>query len=128
VYIARGIRELATNQPGVQTVVHLRDRFGRGDVPDVEWIPALNSDGPWAVLSTDRFKKQAGAEREALRRGGHTVFLLERQWLVQTYWMQAERLVKWWPQTVKQAGMVTGSAFIVPWHHSSAAKFRGVLI
>lgn len=109
----------------VECVEHLSDRFDR-DADDLFWVPALTANGPWVILSVDKFKKQGGAEREALRRAGHTIFLLDAQWLKQTYWLQAERLVKWWPQIVAQAKMVSGGAFVVPWHHSSRAKFRAV--
>lgn len=112
-HIAHAMRELARAQAGVDAVVHLSDRFPRRNVPDLEWIPGLTSDGPWAVLSVDKFRKQGGAEREALRQAGHMVFLLEPQWLRQTYWLQAERLVRWWPQIVNQASIASGGAFVV---------------
>lgn len=124
-HIAHAMRELSMAHPAVETVEHLSDRFPR-NANDLVWIPGLNSNGPWAVVSVDRFKKQGGAEREAIRRAGHMIFLLEPQWLRQTYWLQAERMVRWWPQIVNQADIASGGAFIVPWHHSSRAKFRVV--
>lgn len=54
------------------------------------------------------------------------IFLLEQQWSKQTYWLQAERLVRWWPQVVNQASIAEGGAFVIPWHHSSQAKFKVV--
>lgn len=119
------MRELSAVLPGIDEVVHLAQKFPR-NADDLVWIAGLENDGPWVVLSLDRLKKQGGAEREALRRAGHTVFLLERQWLDQTFWAQAERMVRWWPQIVAQAAMVEGGAFVVPWHHTSKAKFRAV--
>ena len=119
------MRELSMAAPGVDTVEHLLDRFPR-NADDLVWIPGLKASGPWAVVSVDKFKKQGGAEREALRLAGHMVFLLEAQWLKQTYWLQAERLVRWWPQIVNQTLIASGGAFIVPWHHSSKSKFRVV--
>lgn len=125
--IAHAMRELSPRLEGVADVVHLTDRFAR-TATDVEWVHGLSASGPWVVLSVDRFKKQGGAEREALRRAGHTVFLLEPQWLAQTFWLQAERMVRWWPQVVAQAAMVERGAFVVPWHHSTKAKFRAVAL
>jgi hypothetical protein len=125
-HIAHAMRELSESLPEAGLVMHLRDRWPAGNVADLEWIPALNADGPWAVLSLDRFAKQGGAEREALRQSGHMVFLLDRQWTKQTYWHQAERMVRWWPQIINQASIATGGAFIVPWHHNSRSKFRVV--
>lgn len=125
VHLAHGIRELSRTTHGVDAVVHLTDKFP-GNASDLVWIPGLKGDGPWAVLSVDKFKKQGGAEREALRQAGHMVFLLEPQWLRHAFWLQAERLVRWWPQIVKQTEIASGGAFVVPWHHSSRAKFRVV--
>lgn len=124
-HIAHAVRELSCGQSGVDVVLHLRDRFA-GNMDDLVWVPALTADGPWVVVSVDQFKKRGGAEREALRRSGHMVFLLEPQWLKQTFWLQAERMVRWWPQIVNQASIASGGAFIVPWRHTSRAKFRVV--
>lgn len=105
---------LSVSLSQVDQVVRLRDKFA-GNADDLVWIPGLAEDGPWAVISRDRFKKQGGAERAALRAAGHTVFFLERQWERQTFWLQAERLVRWWPHVVQQANMVEQGAFRVPW-------------
>ncbi|MBL8324819.1 MAG: hypothetical protein JNJ89_07660 [Rubrivivax sp.] len=124
-HIAHAMRELSGTLANVSEVVHLTDRYRRS-APDIEWVRGLDADGPWVVLSVDRFKKCGGAEREALRSSGHTVFLLESQWLKQTFWLQSERMVRWWPQIVAQAGLVERGAFVVPWHHSSKSKFTAV--
>jgi len=124
-HLAHAVRELSNQLHDVQTVVHLIDKFAR-NAPDLEWIPALSDDGPWCVVSVDRFKKYGAAEREALRRAGHTVFLLEPQWLKHAFWLQSERFVRWWPQIVAQARLVSGGAFIVPWATRSSAKFKAV--
>ena len=125
VHQAHAIRELSRKLDDVEEVAHLSDKFPR-NAPDIEWINKLAADGPWYVISIDRLNKQHGAEREAIRRAGHTVFVLDKQWAKQTYWLQAERLVKWWPQICNQARMVTGQSFCVPWHHSAKAKFTGI--
>lgn len=119
---------LSASLEGVDTVVALCDRFQR-NADDLVWIPGLTDEGgPWVVISVDRFTKQGGAEREALRRGGHTVFFLDRQWLKQKFWLQAERMVRWWPQIVAQARMVERGAFVVPWQYTQKAKFRAVVL
>jgi predicted nuclease of predicted toxin-antitoxin system len=35
------------------TIVALREKFGRSDLKDEEWIPELGREGGWAVLSAD---------------------------------------------------------------------------
>lgn len=124
-YLAHGIRELSEVTPGVDSVIHLTDRFAR-DVPDIQWLGELKEDGPWYIVSIDRFKKQHGAEREAIKRAGHTVFVLDGQWSKHGFWMQTERFVKWWPQLVAYSGLVTGGAYRVPWQHAPTTKFQAI--
>lgn len=120
--IAHAMRELSKSEIDVEEVIHLRDRFSR-QADDIDWITALGEDGPWIIMSIDRFKKQNDAERAALRSAGHTVFVMDSQWTEHRYWLQAERLVRWWPQILAQARLVGTSAFRVPWHHNSKSKF-----
>jgi len=124
-YLAHGIRELSKVAPQVKHVIHLTDRFAR-DAKDLTWIGELAQEGQWYIISIDRFKKQHGAEREAIRRAGHTVFILDAQWSTQRFWAQSERLVKWWPQVVAYSELVAGGAYRVPWKHSPVAKFQAI--
>ena len=111
--------------PDVEEVKHLSDMFDRA-APDVQWLGQLGEHGPWYIISIDRFKKKHDAEREVIRRMGHTVFVLDEQWSSQQYWSKAERLVRWWPQILEQSRLATGLALRVPWHHSSSAKFSAI--
>ena len=124
-HLAHGIRELSSVMPEVGEVIHLRDRFER-DAKDLVWISALTGDGPWYIVSIDRFDKQHGAEREAIRRAGHTVFVLDSQWSRHGFWLQTERFVRWWPQIVAYATLVSGGAYRVPWAHSPQSKFQAI--
>ena len=98
------------------------------DIKDVDYIDRLSEQGQWCIVSIDTFKKHHGAEREAIRRGGHTVFVLEPQWSSMGFWLKAERLVKWWPQIVQQAAMVERAMFSVPFKHSPTAKFKQIAL
>ena len=118
------MRELSKQEQDLAEVIHLRDRFP-GNTEDVEWASKLAEDGPWCVLSSDAFRKNRDAEREALRRGGHTVFVLESQWTRNhKYWAQAAQLVAWWPRILAQSREVSGGVFAVPWRATS--KFRSM--
>lgn len=124
-HLAHGMRELSKIEKGVEQVIHLSDRFDR-NAPDVTWIGELTKDGPWHIISIDRFKKQHGAEREALKRAGHTVFILDAQWSRHRFWLQSERMVKWWPHVLRHSELVSGGAYRVPWQHSPGAKLQAV--
>ncbi len=75
--LAHAIRELCAGELSVEGVFHLTDRF-KGNTPDLEWIPALGQG--WYIVSIDKFAKSRGQEREALRRAGHTVYVMDPQW------------------------------------------------
>jgi hypothetical protein len=122
-HLAHGIRELSAIHPDVESVIHLTDRFAR-NASDLTWIGELAQDGPWYIISIDRFKKQHGIEREAIRRAGHTMFILDSQWSVQRFWSQSERLIKWWPQLIAYSAQVQYGAYRVPWRHSPVTKFQ----
>lgn len=124
-HMARGMGEFSKLEPDVETVVHLSDLFPR-DTNDVVWINKLSETGQWYILSSDRFKKQHDAEREALRRAGHTVFVFDAQWTKQTYWLQCERLIRWWPQIIAQSRLASKGGFRVPWKHTASSKFESI--
>ncbi len=118
--LAHAIRELSWSQDDVEEVIHLTDRF-KPNAPDLEWIPALGRG--WCILSIDKFAKSRGQERDALRRAGHTVFVLDPQWSRHPFWLKSSQLVLWWPQVLNQARLTEGGVFRIPWRHSSGKRF-----
>jgi hypothetical protein len=125
--LARGIGELSRNQPGVSSVIHLRDRFPP-DTKDEEWVTELSTQGGWVVISQDQFKK-GEAEKEALRSSGMIIFSLARPWNDHTFWPKAQNLIRWWPAIVDQAGRFSGgAAFRVPWRYSGKGKFEQIRV
>jgi len=126
-HLAHGIQALSAVDPAVEQVIHLTERFAR-NAPDLTWIGELQHDGPWCIISIDRFKKQHNAERAAIRRAGHIIFILDSQWSRQRYWAQAERLVKWWPQIITHSVQVSDGAYRVPWRHAAVSRFQTVAL
>lgn len=122
--LAHALAALCANDPDISAVTHLRDRFP-GDTKDPVWIPALAREaGPWYVLSIDKFKKDHRAEREAIRRAGLTVYVLDAQWSSQAYWTKAARLVLWWPTISKHASVSAGGVFRVPWRFTNQSRLE----
>lgn len=122
-HLAAGIARLSAVEPNVQEVVHLRDRFHPA-TQDVKWIEALASSGEqWVVISIDKFTKSKGAEREALRRAGLTVYVLDPQWGKHQYWKVAGRMVQWWPQIVQHASLTKGGVYRIQWRPSQGHRF-----
>ena len=110
----------------VQSVSPLSDLFPQV-TDDLIWIPGLMTKGSdWYVVTQDKFRKRRGAEREALRRAGHCVYVLDPAWCTQPFWSKAAHLVKWWPMVLARARLTKSGVYRVPWNHSTKGKFEGL--
>ncbi|MDC8785696.1 hypothetical protein [Roseateles koreensis] len=74
------------------------------------------------VISLDKFTKSRGAEREALRRARHTVYVLDSQWAAHKFWAKSTQWVLWWPQVLEHARLIEGGIHRIPWRHTSGKK------
>ena len=125
--LAKALHELTLREWNDRhTVVHLRARFP-ADTPDAEWIAELSKEGDWVVITHDRFNKGLG--REALKRAGLMVFLLDKRWKDHDFWEKSVQLARWWPRIVEQAeGISGGAAFQVPWNFRGKGQFKQLVL
>lgn len=63
--LARGIGMLFKD---MHEVVHIKDKYGTGSLPDAEWIERLGREGGWSVLSGDRRIATKKPSRELFNR------------------------------------------------------------
>ena len=63
--LARSIGELFKD---MHEVVHIKDMYGTGSLPDAEWIERLGREGGWSVLSGDRRIATKKPSRELFNR------------------------------------------------------------
>lgn len=97
----------------------------RRNTPDAEWITNLAADGRHVVVTQDRLNK--GLEREALRRAGLLVFMLDKNWAQHQFWPKATNLVNWWPRIIEMTESIQGgAAFKVPWKKSGVGRFEQI--
>jgi hypothetical protein len=124
--LACALSELCVAEPGVDRVVHLADLFPPA-TDDLVWIPGLTRHGAdWYVISLDKLRKSKGAEREALRRAGHTTYVLDPSWGTQQYWAKAVQLVQWWPRILDHTRLTKGGVHRVRWKFSPSKKFDSI--
>jgi hypothetical protein len=124
--LAHAIAELSRSEPHVDEVKHLSDLFAPATA-DLVWMSLLAKQSEdWYIVSIDKFKKSHGAEREALRRAKHTVYVLDPQWSVHPFWTMSARMVLWWPAVLQHARLTRGGVYRIPWKHSSSKKFTGL--
>lgn len=125
--LARALNELTGSEwDGAHKVLHLRDKFP-ATTTDIEWISQLDLEGDWTVMTHDKLKK--GLEREALRRAGLKVFMLDSSWKDHRFWDKAVQLCRWWPSIIEQASRIRGgAAFRVRWKFSGKGQFEQVVL
>jgi hypothetical protein len=125
--LAGSVAELSKHEADVECVTHLRTMFDAALTKDIEWLDALaNSGEAWYVISQDKFKKDQRAERQAISRAGHTVYVLDPQWSSHPFWPKAARLTLWWPHILDSSRRISGGVFRVPWGYTSQARFKAM--
>lgn len=124
--LAEALAALSTIEADVQRVAHLTEMFPPGTADPV-WIPGLLEHGDdWYIVSQDKFRKSKGAEREALRRAGHTTYVLDASWVSHPFWVKAVNLVRWWPRLIEHARVANGGVHRVRWSYSPTRKLDSI--
>ncbi|MBL9070511.1 MAG: hypothetical protein JNM03_11050 [Sphingopyxis sp.] len=90
---------------GRHEVAHIKDKFGRGNLPDVDWIEALGAEGGWCVLSGDRNIAKKRPSREAFLGAGLIGFFPLPAVMSLPLHRQAARILTLWP-TIEATALV----------------------
>lgn len=91
--LARGLAALFD---GEHDVIHIREKFGTGGLPDEEWIEHLGREGGWCVLSGDRRIATRKPSRDLFLRSNLIGFFLLPAVLDLPVHRQAGRLLALW--------------------------------
>lgn len=122
--LAHGLAKFTESTHPQHSVVHLSDLLPR-NTPDAVWINQFASDGEHVVVTQDRLNK--GFEREALRRAGLLVFMLDKGWAKHSFWPKAANLVTWWPRVIEMTESIQGgAAFRVTWRKVGVGRFEQI--
>jgi hypothetical protein len=101
--------------------ISLRDKFP-AQTKDVEWMRALDSEGGWAALTTERRLKTRPHERLALDRSRIVFFFLTGSWLKYSVPEMAWRLIRLVPLMAKQTELTESGLFDLPVNASSKLR------
>ena len=104
-------------------IVALRKKFGRHNLKDEEWIPALGQEGGWAVLSADLNIAKKRPSRELFVRAGLVGFFFSPAMQKWPLSRQAARVLTIWPQMVSHLKTTANGVFEMP---ASGTKFRTI--
>ena len=104
-------------------VVALRDKFGRDDLTDAEWIGALASEGNWAVLSADRRIAKQRPSRDLFIAAGLVGFFFPPALQKQPLAKQVARVLTLWQDLRDQVRLNANGCFEMP---TKGARFRQI--
>jgi hypothetical protein len=106
--MARGLGALFNEQ---HEVLHIRDMFGTGSLPDAEWIERLGREGGWSVLSGDRRIATKRPSRELFNRSNLVGFFPLPAVLDLPLHAMTARILTLWPLMVDTARAMDRGCF-----------------
>lgn len=104
-------------------IAALRDKFGRSNVKDEDWIPALGREGGWAVLSADMNIAKKRPSRELFIRAGLVGFFLSPSLQKLPLHLQTARILTIWTQMILLTRTTANGVFEMP---ITGQKFRTI--
>lgn len=110
-------------EPDGDHVISLRDKFGRGNLTDEEWIGALGQEGNWAVLSADRRIAKQRPSRELFIAAGLVGFFFPPSLQRAPLAMQTARILVLWKEIRDQVRLNANGCFEMP---AKGSRFRQI--
>ena len=104
-------------------IAALRVKFGRSDLADEDWIPALGREGGWAVLSADMNIARKKPSRDLFIRAGLVGFFLSPALQKMPLHKQAARVLTIWSQMDSHTKTTANGVFELP---IKGSKFRTI--
>jgi len=104
-------------------VVALREKFGRANVTDADWIKQLGDEGRWAVLSADRRIAKQRPSRELFIGAGLVGFFFSPSLQKAPLHRQAAHIINLWPDIQAQVRLNANGCFEIP---ASGRRFRQI--
>jgi hypothetical protein len=108
--LARSLNALVAPE---HQVVHLKELFAANTLDEV-WMRALASEVDWVIISGDLQIRKNPHEIRAWQEAGHTTFFLKKGWIGLTFWDQAWKFAKVFPEVIESSARARqGSAFFI---------------
>jgi len=108
--LARSLHALVSPE---HHVVHLKELFA-ANTPDEIWMRSLAEQEDWVIISGDLQIRRNPHEIRAWQEAGHTTFFLKKGWIDLSFWDQAWKFAKVFPELLSTAQRASkGSAFFI---------------
>jgi hypothetical protein len=105
------------------TIIALREKFGRSDLKDEDWIPKLGWEGGWAVLSADTNIARKKPSRDLFISAGLVGYFFSPAMQKWALHRQAARVLTIWPQMILHISTTANGVYEMP---ASGTKFRAI--
>jgi PIN like domain len=109
--LGRGLSALFN---GRHEVIHIKDKFGRGNLPDEEWIKVLGAEGKWSILSGDTRIASKRPSREIFLSNNLVGFFPAPAVMKLDLAKQASRILYLWDVMDQQSKIVSRGCFQLP--------------
>ena len=106
----------------IDSIVHIRDKFGTGSLTDEDWIVRLGSEGGWSILSGDIRIAKKRPSRELFLRSNLIGFFLAPAMDKYPVREKTARLLMRWDDLVSIANTTQRGVYEVP----VGGKLRGL--
>lgn len=106
--LARGLGAFFDDE---HIVIHIKDKFGRGNLSDEDWIKMLGQEGRWCVLTGDRNIAKKRPSRQLFLASGLIGFFPSpsvAKWPTERI---AARLLTLWPSLVNLSESVSSGCY-----------------
>ncbi len=99
---------------GHHEVVHIKDKFGTGSLPDEDWIKALGEEGNWSVLSGDMRIAKKRPSRQVFLTNNLVGFFPAPAIMKLEFSKKVSRILYLWEVIEQQSKLVDRGCFALP--------------
>tara|TARA_R110000850_G_scaffold37456_1_gene98728 strand:- start:200 stop:595 length:396 start_codon:yes stop_codon:yes gene_type:complete len=109
--MGRGLGELFRKQ---HEIIHIKDKFGTGSLPDEQWIKELGKEGNWSVLSGDMRIAKKKPSRQVFLNNNLVGFFPAPSIMKLEFTKKVARVLYLWEVIEQQSKLVDRGCFELP--------------
>lgn len=109
--MARGLNALFN---GNHEIIHIRDKYNTGSLPDEQWIKALGKEKDWCVLTSDINIAKKKPSRQVFLDNNLIGFFLASSLRKLSYSKKVSRILYLWETIETQSLLVNRGCFELP--------------
>jgi PIN like domain len=96
---------------GEHEITSIEDKFGTGDIPDLDWMPKLGDERDWCIISGDVRISKNKIEAAAFRKANLVGFFLSPALRKKSILLQTARILQIWDKLEAQSKLTRPGLF-----------------